>query len=36
MDEKPVLIVREGQLDGQRWTIDEERIPVLVGAATAN
>lgn len=26
MDEKPVLIVREGQLDGQRWTIDGEEF----------
>ncbi|MCA9971515.1 MAG: FHA domain-containing protein [Anaerolineales bacterium] len=26
MDEKPVLIVREGQLEGQRWTIDAEEF----------
>lgn len=26
MDEKPVLLIREGQLAGQRWTIDTEKF----------
>lgn len=26
MDEKPVLLIREGQLAGQRWTIDNEKF----------
>lgn len=28
MDEKPVLIAREGQFDGQQWTIDSEEFVV--------
>ncbi|MCA9960316.1 MAG: FHA domain-containing protein [Anaerolineales bacterium] len=28
MDEKPVLIVREGQLDGQRWTIETNEFVI--------
>lgn len=28
MDEKPVLIAREGQLDGQRWTIDNDPFTI--------
>lgn len=28
MDEKPVLIAREGQLDGQRWTLDTEEFVI--------
>ena len=26
MNEKPVLVAREGQLAGQRWTIDSEEF----------
>ena len=28
MDEQPVLIVREGQLLGQRWTVDAAEFVV--------
>ncbi len=28
MDEKPVLIAREGQLTGERWTIDEDEFVI--------
>lgn len=28
MNEKPVLVVREGQLAGQRWTIDSEEFVI--------
>jgi pSer/pThr/pTyr-binding forkhead associated (FHA) protein len=29
MNEKPVLVIREGQLVGQRWTVDNE--PFYIG-----
>ncbi len=28
MDEKPVLIAREGQFDGQQWTIDQDEFVI--------
>ncbi|VAW31727.1 hypothetical protein MNBD_CHLOROFLEXI01-4970, partial [hydrothermal vent metagenome] len=28
MDEKPVLVAREGQLVGQRWTIENDEFVI--------
>jgi pSer/pThr/pTyr-binding forkhead associated (FHA) protein len=32
MNEQPVLVIREGQLAGQRWTIDADEFLIGRGA----